>query len=122
MNHCTFTGRLTSDPELKNINGKSLVNFTLAVQETKDKAHFLGFTAWEKIADVISKYCKKGNRILVECQAVQETWESQDGKKNSKTKFRVSKVEFLESKKDASDNSNYTEKEQEVNQEDDSVF
>ena len=37
MNDCKFTGRLTSDPALKNVNGKSLVNFTLAVQETKDK-------------------------------------------------------------------------------------
>ena len=96
MNSCNFIGRLTSDPELKNVNGKSLVNFTLAVQETKDKAHFLGFTAWEKTADLISKYCKKGNKIAVECQAVQETWDSPDGKKNSKTKFRVNRIHFVE--------------------------
>lgn len=104
MNDCKFTGRLTSDPEFKNVNGKSLVNFTLAVQETKDKAHFLGFTAWEKTADLINTYCKKGNKILVESHALQETWEGQDGKKQSKTKFRVSRVEFLESKQAANDN------------------
>ena len=104
MNQCNFTGRLTTDPEFKNVNGKSLVSFTLAVQETKDKAHFFGFTAWEKTADVINQYCKKGNKILVECQAMQETWDGQDGKKQSKTKFRVNKVEFLESKKAANDN------------------
>lgn len=101
MNDCKFTGRLTADPEYKNVNGKSLVNFNLAVQETKDKAHFFGFTAWEKTADLINTYCKKGNKILVECQAAQETWEGQDGKKQSKTKFRVSRVEFLESKQAA---------------------
>lgn len=111
MNQCNFTGRLTTDPEFKNVNGKSLVNFTLAVQETKDKAHFFYFSAWEKTADVIIEYCKKGNKILVECQAVQETWDGQDGKKQSKTKFRVNKVEFLESKQAANDNN------QEVNRE-----
>lgn len=111
MNQCNFTGRLTTDPEFKNVNGKSLVNFTLAVQETKDKAFFFGFTAWEKTADLINQYCKKGNKILVESQAVQETWDNQEGKKQSKTKFRVNKVEFLESKQAPNDNN------QEVNRE-----
>ena len=104
MNSCNFTGRLTADPEFKTVNGKSLVNFNLAVNETKEKVHFFGFTAWEKTADLINTYCKKGNKILVETQAVQETWDSQDGKKQSKTKFRVSRVEFLESKNSANGN------------------
>ena len=100
MNSCNFIGRLTSDPEFKTINGKSFVSFTLAVQETKEKANFFVFTAWEKTADLINQYCKKGNKIAVECQAVQETWDSPEGKKNSKTKFRVNRVHFLESKKE----------------------
>lgn len=117
MNQCSFTGRLKADPEFKNVNGKSLVSLTLAVQETKDKVYWFNFTAWEKTADLINQYCKKGNKILVECKAVQETWESPDGKKNSKTKFLIHKVEFLESKNSSGNTTN--EQESNVNESND---
>jgi len=98
MNHCTFCGRLVDDPLLKNVNGTSLVTFTLAVEEhrrdnqghNRKRVEFLDFEAWDSGADAIKSYCSKGDLLLVEGIARQQRWKS-DGQNRSKINFRVSK-------------------------------
>jgi single-strand DNA-binding protein len=49
MNKAVFTGRLTSDPELKNTqSGVPVCSFILAVKRprVKDKTDFINFVAW----------------------------------------------------------------------------
>lgn len=61
-----LAGRLTKDPEIKKTNsGKSLVKFSIAVNEYKDKTTFVNCTAWEKLAESIGNHYKKGMLILV---------------------------------------------------------
>ena len=71
MNNCVFNGRLTKDPELKTSqNGKSYARFCIAVKRiSKSGDHpqsdFIDCLAWEKTADIIVKYCSKGDLIGV---------------------------------------------------------
>ncbi|WP_460988879.1 single-stranded DNA-binding protein, partial [Staphylococcus aureus] len=64
-------------------SGKAYANFTLAVQKTKDEAEFIDCMAWEKTAETIAEYCRKGNRILINGKIVTSTYESNGEKRKS---------------------------------------
>jgi single-strand DNA-binding protein len=95
MNIYAFSGRLTRDPEMRQTqNGKTVANFSVAVRENKDEVSFIDVTAWDKLADLIGKYCTKGKLVLVEGRIKQETWEK-DGKRNSRHVVIANRVDFV---------------------------
>ena len=105
MNVCSFLGKLTRDPELVNLNnGKSVVNFCISVRnpsknQEKPEMTFIDCVAWEKAADHIYKYFKKGSKILVNTSAKTETWtDKESGKNRHKIKFVVQKFWYIDEK------------------------
>ncbi len=97
MNVVILMGRMTRDPELKYTSGgKAFANFSLAVQKTKDEAEFIDCTVWEKTAETIAEYFRKGNRILVQGRLSVSTYE-QNGEKRKMTRVVVNSFEFIES-------------------------
>jgi single-strand DNA-binding protein len=106
LNTVVLIGRLTRDPEYKIVGeGSSLVNFSIANNRTyvvngvkKDETHYFECVAWGKLAEIIKEYASKGKQILVEGRLVQETWDTQDGKKASKVKIRTENVQLLGSR------------------------
>ena len=67
INLVIFTGRLTRDIDLrKTSTGKSCVNFNVACDRGQDKADFINCVAWEKTAETLAKYAKKGARVVVQ--------------------------------------------------------
>lgn len=92
MNNVTLIGRVTEDIELRTTtNGKSVVNFTLAVRRNKEETDFIDCKAWKGTADYLSTYIHKGNRIAVTGRLEQERWEK-DSKKYSKLLVVVNEV------------------------------
>lgn len=88
MNKIELMGRATADVELqKSKDGKEYARFTLAVQRKldKEKTDFLDCVAFGKLAEIISSYVKKGNRIIV-CGSIQ-TSIVEDAKAKTKTKY-----------------------------------
>ncbi len=84
------------------MDGKKVVTFGLAVsKKMKDKkvTSFFDCEAWAHTADLIEKYFKKGDQILLEAEARQETWQNAEGQKRSKVKFVVQNVTFTASGK-----------------------
>ena len=75
-NVCTFTGRMTKDPELKAVGGSEVVNFSIAVNNSWknkngdkiEKTVFVDFDAWNGTAKFISEYVKKGDLVLVDSE------------------------------------------------------
>lgn len=70
MNSITLTGRLTRDPEeiVTTASGARYTRFTLAVarlgaKENEQRADFIPCIAWNKTAEILTQYCKKG-RLL----------------------------------------------------------
>ena len=96
MNVCCFIGKLSNDPELREINGTYVVNFSLAVEDyRKDKegekhrrVDFLDFEAWDSGATTIAKHFKKGDMLAIEAEARQHKWVSNE-QKRQKVVFRV---------------------------------
>ena len=70
MNKVIIKGRLGQDPELKIFdNGNKVVNFSIATNDgnkENPKTNWHSCNAWNKTAEIIEKYFKKGDEILVE--------------------------------------------------------
>lgn len=93
MNRIFMIGRMVRDIEIKSLQGdKKVGNFTLAVnrESNREKVDFIQCTAWNKTAEVLAKYTKKGSQVLVE-------GELNIDKVNDQyyTKVTVNKVELL---------------------------
>ena len=67
VNNFTITGNISKDPEIRTTgNGKKYAFITIAVNGmNKDKADFISFIIWEKLAENVVKYCSKGDCISV---------------------------------------------------------
>ena len=108
FNLVVLTGRLTADPELKTTpNGTNVTTFSIAVERRfrsgeERQTDFITIVAWQKTAEFITRYFKKGNLIGIE-GAIQ-TRRYQDKNGNNRTVFEViaNNVQFVESKRDNS--------------------
>lgn len=67
MNKVLLCGRTCSEWKTrKYAEGKSFVTNTIAISEGKDKTEFVSLIAFGKTAEVLYKYVKKGDMVLVE--------------------------------------------------------
>ena len=106
MNKVIMIGNLTRDPETKVLDsGKMVTNFSIAVNERKDVVDYFNCEAWEKTADLIQNYCKKGHKIAIEGRIKTKQYEK-DGEKRYTTYIICSNVEFLTQKTQQSDQVN----------------
>ena len=96
-------GRLTADPVIKTgtrPDGSTFktATFNLAVDGYKDHTDFIRVVAFDKKADVIEKYFKKGSRILVKGRINTGSYTKQDGTKVYTTDVYLEELDFCESK------------------------
>lgn len=95
MNNIILIGRITKDPELKYTNnGKGNTRFTLAVQRNKEETDFINCVAWEKTAENIAEYFKKGSQIAVQ-GAIRTGSYEKDGRTVYTTDVWVYKFDFI---------------------------
>lgn len=97
MNKVTLLGRLTKDPELrKTMSGDSFVSFQIAVKRprSKDKTDFIGCVAWNKAAELICTYVKKGQQIGITGMLQTRTYE-RDNSTTKITEVYVEEFDFV---------------------------
>lgn len=102
MNRVILIGRTTDDIELRyTTNEKAFARFTLAVNRRgKDEgADFISCVVWNKTAELMKKYVKKGNRISVVGRIQTGSYTNKENKKVYTTDVVVEDVEFLENGK-----------------------
>lgn len=87
------SGRLTRDPESRQVGEKTVVSFGLAVNGYGDKVSFLDVEAWGKTAEIVEQYAGKGKLITVVGRLEQQRWEK-DGQKRSKVLVVANTVEL----------------------------
>lgn len=102
LNKAIIIGRFTRDPELrKTQNGKSVLSFTLASSRKyggNEQVDYISCTVWEKGADIIAQYMKKGSLIQVEGRNVSRSYDDRDGKKVYVQEVLVENFNFLDSR------------------------
>ena len=103
MNSVVLVGRLAQDPELRYIAGTGMpvVTFTLAVgREFTDKngergVDFIDIQAWNKQAETVANYLKKGNMVSVNGSIRVETYTDKEGNRRRSFRINANRVEFL---------------------------
>lgn len=111
INSCTFTGRLTRDPDIGNSGKTTFASFGLAVKRNYKNSDggydtdFFEFRAYGRTADFVEKYFKKGMKADIASVARQDHWTDKEGKKQNATVFVVNTMEFGESKSASGQNS-----------------
>ena len=110
MNKVLLVGRLTRDPELRTTpGGIAVTRFTIAVSHNfVDKsgergADFISCSAWGRLADNISKYCRKGSLVSAEGRIRTSSFDGQDGNKRYVTEVVCENVNFLNTKSSSDD-------------------
>lgn len=105
MNRAMLTGRLTKDPVLEHTKqGTPLCQFTLAtnrpvIRDGKREVDFITCIIWNKLAENLVKFQRKGNLLGIQGELRVDTYEA-DGKRKYKSYVLVEEVEFLEPRKD----------------------
>lgn len=102
MNRVILIGRLTKDPEIRTSGNYTIASFSIAVdrkfkRDGEPEADFFNCTAFNKTAEFVEKYCKKGTKMVVEGRIQNDNYEK-DGVKHYGVKIMVDSLEFAESK------------------------
>ena len=104
LNKVFLGGRATRDIELRRTStGTPVVQFSLAVENRINKdengkptADFINCLAWNKVAETISNYVKKGKRILIIGRLQTRNYENKDGNKVYVTEVVVENVKLID--------------------------
>ena len=93
-----FIGRITKDLELRYTKGnKAVLDFVIAINNGKDDASYIKLTSFGSVAELMAKYCKKGDLIGVQGLIKNHNWEDKNGNKHYDYTFLATKVTFLHS-------------------------
>ena len=96
MNNYICVGRITKDIELRYTpSNKAIVEISLAVNNGKDDTTFIRLTAFDKLAELVSNYCKKGDLIGTQSIIKNHNWEDKNGNKHYEYSFIINKISFL---------------------------
>ena len=103
MNQVILIGRLTKDPELRETsNGKPVASFTLAVDKFGEGADFINCVVWNKQAENLAKYQKKGGQIGITGRLQTRDYDDEKGNKRYVTEVIADSIEYLGAKKEES--------------------
>lgn len=105
MNKVFMIGNMTKDPELSETNsGVAVCRFSIAVNRRRTSADaeqqtdFFNVTTWRGLAETVSRYCKKGNKVAVAGQIQIRQYEDREGAKRTSVDVVAEEVEFLSQK------------------------
>lgn len=107
MNSVQLVGRFTKDPEIRYTSGENsmaIARFSLAVdrrfknENSNENADFISCVAFNKTAQFIEKYFRKGQRIGLIGRIQTGSYTNKDGQKVYTTDVIAEQVEFVESK------------------------
>lgn len=102
LNAVVLIGRLTKDPELKyTASGKAVASFTVAVDrgtkdsEGKKETDFIRCVAWEKRAETVVNYLRKGRLVAIQGRLQIRQYEK-DGQRREIAEVVANQVQFLD--------------------------
>lgn len=106
FNKVILMGNLVKDPELRYTpQGTAVTDIRLAINDVKSRnaqertATFVDVTLWERSAEVVCEFMRKGSSILIEGRLVTDTWDDREsGKKMSRLKVVAQGFQFTDSR------------------------
>lgn len=110
LNQVMLIGNLGGDAEIKDVNGTSVANFSIATSERftdksgekQEKTEWHNCNMWGKPVEAIGQYLLKGTKLCVLGSLQTRKWEK-DGETRKSTEIKVYKVVLLGEKKQRDD-------------------
>ena len=124
MNKVIISGNITNDLELKESNNKHYLSFSLAVKrdyknpQGEYETDFINISTFGNTSEFISKYCKKGDRIMIEGNIRNSKYTDKEGKERYITNVLAEKVELIRTANKKQDDASVKMNEIEVKDED----
>lgn len=96
LNKVFVLGNVTKDPEVRALpSGQQVTNFSIATNryytaqsgEKKEEAEFHNIVCFGKLADISSRYLRKGSLVLIEGRIKTRSWTNQQGSKQYRTEI-----------------------------------
>ena len=110
VNKVILLGNLGKDPEVKvTPNGTPVAKFTLATNERykdkngqwQDRTEWHNLVAWQRTAEIIGEYVKKGSKVYVEGSLRTSSWDDKNsGEKKYRTEIIVNDLVLLSGRGD----------------------
>jgi single-strand DNA-binding protein len=111
VNKVILIGNLGKDPEVKfTPTGTPVAKFSLATNERyKDKAgewqdrtEWHNIVVWQRLAEIVGEYVKKGSKIYIEGRLSTSSWEDkQSGEKKYRTEIVANELVLLSGRGDS---------------------
>lgn len=108
LNKAQIIGHLGADPDQRFMpNGKAVTNIRIATSETwkdkqtgdrKEKTEWHSVVAFEKLAEIMAEYLRKGSKVYVEGKLQTRKWQDKEGKDRYTTEIIASQMLMLDGK------------------------
>jgi single-strand DNA-binding protein len=105
VNKVFLLGNVGKDPEIRSsASGMTIASFTLATADRQkdaqgnwqDKTEWHNLVAFQRTAEIVRDYVKKGTQIFVEGKIQSRSWDDKDtGQKRYKTEILVNELSLL---------------------------
>lgn len=103
-NKVILIGHLGNDPEVKDLeSGTKVANFSLATNdyykdpqgERVENTQWHYLVAWNKTAEILEKYVKKGQEVAIEGKLTNRSYNDKEGNKRYVTEVVVNELVLL---------------------------
>jgi single-strand DNA-binding protein len=105
VNKVILIGRLGADPESRMTpNGQQVCSLRVATSESyqkdgqrEEKTEWHSVVLWGRLAELASKYLRKGRSCYIEGRIQTRSWDDPQGQKRYKTEIVANQLQFIDS-------------------------
>ena len=118
VNKVILLGNVGKDPEIRSTGGGTMVaNFTLATSDRQkdaqgnwqDRTEWHNLVAFQRTAEIIRDYVKKGSKLYVEGKIQTRSWDDKEsGQKRYRTEIVVNDISLLSGREEGSGTGGYS--------------
>ena len=111
VNKVILVGNLGNDPDVKyTADGRAIANISIATTESwkdkntgeqNDKTEWHRVVFFNRLAEIVSEYLKKGSQVYVEGKLQTRKWQDQSGQDRYTTEIVANEMQMLDSRGDA---------------------
>jgi single-strand DNA-binding protein len=105
INRVVLVGRLTRDPELRELpSGRSVCDLRLACNglrrnpegEYHERPHYFDVAAFSGLAESVARYMRKGSLVAIDGRLEWREWETAEQAKRQAVKVVAENIQFLD--------------------------
>jgi single-strand DNA-binding protein len=103
VNKVQLLGNIGKDPEVRETKAGNIANMVMATSERytdksgqkQEKTEWHNLVVFGKLADIVAKYVKKGDKLYVEGSITTRKWEDKEGNTRYNTEIKVRDLTML---------------------------